>query len=124
MQHYACSDIGKDCMKYHSSSKLSPKTPRRIALWISLLVLSMALLLGCSHPLSGKYTDDKEIVSIEFKSDKAYMGSMLGNASELEYQVKGKDLVLKAPQGNMVLHIEDDGSLSGFGLGTTLRKVK
>lgn len=111
-----------------SKPKSSPRT--RVGLtrvWVAgLWMLAYCLLFttGCARHLTGTYTDENKIVSIEFKNGKAYLASMLGDTSELDYRVKNKDLVLQAPQGNMVLHIQDDGALSGFGAGTTLRKVK
>ena len=93
----------------------------RLVLFLTLTFCLFALT-GCTRRLSGTYTDEQNIVTLEFRDGKAYMGTFLGNKSQLDYEVKGKDLILKAPQGNMVMHIEDDGSLSGFGTGSTLRK--
>jgi hypothetical protein len=105
-------------------SGIRPRTliARLALVWIPAFCL--LAVTGCARALTGTYTDEQKIVSLQFKDGKAYMGSFLGNMSELDYQVKGNDLVIKAPQGNMVLRIQDDGSLAGFGLGTTLRKIK
>jgi hypothetical protein len=62
------------------------------------------------------------ISELKFESGgKVYMKAM-GMETEMKYEVDGKRVKFVGPQGNMILNIQDDGSLEG--LGTKFSKKK
>jgi hypothetical protein len=91
---------------------------------IVALALVGLFLLACGDSMSGKYEDDSGVLSVEFKSGKAYV-TMIGTTTETDYEVNGdKDVFKNSPNsGNTVMTIQKDGSLSGP-MGVTLKKKK
>jgi hypothetical protein len=72
-------------------------------------LLATLLLAACGGGMSGTYQG--EAGSIKFESGKAY--ATLGPAStlELKYSTDGDKILLKSPQGNLVLTRNADGSI-------------
>lgn len=90
-------------------------------IWIATFVcLSLVLISGCNK-MSGKYSDSSGMLSVEFKSSKAYV-TTAGTTQEVDYDVDGDKVTLKNPQGNLVLTKNSDGSLTGGPLGEKLTK--
>ena len=79
---------------------------------LSLLALALFTMTGCAPKLDGKYEDKQGIMSVEFKSGKAYVNT-LGGETEVEYEVNGDKITLKNQAANVVLTRNSDGSLEG-----------
>lgn len=86
------------------------KPARSIA--FGALLLSATLLAGCGGGISGTYASSEGGMSIRFDSGKAYV-TTLGGTVQTGYEVDGDKIILKSPQGNLVLTRNDDGSLQG-----------
>lgn len=86
------------------------KLTRKISL--GALLLSATLLAGCGGGINGTYRTSHGEMSIKFDSGKAYV-TLPGGTVEATYEVDGDKVILKNPQGNLVLTREKDGSLDG-----------
>ena len=86
------------------------KLTRKIS--FGAVLLSAALLAGCGGGLNGTYQTSDGNMSIKFDSGKAYV-TLPGGTVEAGYEVDGDKIILKNPQGNLVLTREKDGSLDG-----------
>ena len=78
-------------------------------------IAAAAMLLAtaaCHSSMSGKYADRNGIMSVEFKSGKAYLETP-GGTVQVDYSVDGDNVILKTPQGNLVLAKHSDGTLDG-----------
>lgn len=78
-----------------------------------LLVVASLIVVGCDHKgkLDGTYSS--AVQSYTFKGDTAtasVMGKKIGE--NWPYTLEGKKVTLEGPGGNLVLTINDDGSLS------------
>ncbi len=89
----------------------------------ALLVLAAAplLLAACGKKLEGTYSDPTGVVQFTFQSNGKVVQSTMGARVELPYEIDGKDVRLNAPQGTMLMKINDDGSLEGP-MGMTLKR--
>ncbi|MGH8273440.1 MAG: hypothetical protein ACRES9_04155 [Gammaproteobacteria bacterium] len=76
------------------------------------LLLSAALFAGCGGGLSGTYESSHGAMSVKFDSGKAYV-TTLGGTIQTAYEVDGNRVILKSPQGNLVLVRNKDGTLDG-----------
>ena len=88
---------------------------RTLAFVFTLLAAAAALSLlptGCASRLTGTYQNDNGAISVEFKSNKAYV-TMLEGTMEVDYQVKRDKIILSNHGGNVVLTRHDDGTLEG-----------
>lgn len=83
---------------------------------------ALALLLtACGSGLSGEYSDQAGMLQYDFKSDgKVYM-TTFGIQVASEYRVDDDKVIIQGSNGNMVLDMKDDGTLSGP-LGMVLSK--
>jgi hypothetical protein len=106
------------------------------------LVIAALLMAGCGTKLRGKYSSKQPAVpgsglfEIEFKSgNKANLSvtypsgiATVGPTSvELDYEVRGKEVTLKNPQGNVnvVATMTDDGCLDvGGDIGKLCKQMK
>lgn len=81
---------------------------------LKVFLIAITLFLSaCSKSLEGTYTDAMGLSSYTFSSGgKVYVGVM-GIESEMTYEVDGDRVKLMMPEGNMVLHKMDDGTLQG-----------
>lgn len=77
-----------------------------------MLLLSATLLAGCGGGINGTYKSSNGLMSIKFESGKAYV-TLPGGTVEAAYEVDGDKVILKNPQGNLVLTREKNGSLDG-----------
>lgn len=90
-----------------------------------LTVAGVAALLaaGCGK-LDGSYADKTGIFQIDFKSgDKANLNTM-GGKIEVDYEINGKEVKVKSPQGTMIATVADDGCLDFGGLFGKVCKKK
>lgn len=80
-----------------------------------LLLIAVAGLMLASCGKKGKLdgTYSSAVQSYTFEGDKA-SGSVMGNkiADHWPYTVEGKKVMLKGPGGDLVLTMNDDGTLS------------
>ena len=90
----------------------------RYAIRCALAVGLMALLVGCSKGLSGKYTMQGGAASIEFKDGKAILSDLSGQVETDDYTVEGNTVTVKSKTGDVKFTIMQDGSLEGGPLGT------
>ena len=70
------------------------------------------LATACAPRLTGTYENDNGAISVEFRSDKAYV-TMLAGTMAVDYQVKRDKIILTNHGGNVVLTRRDDGTLEG-----------
>jgi hypothetical protein len=90
-------------MNHHSSRRM----------WHLILIALVTLIMtGCTPKLDGKYENANGIMSVEFQSGKAYVGTILGQV-EAQYEVNGDKVTLKYQGENVVLTRNSDGSLEG-----------
>lgn len=73
-----------------------------------LTILAIALLAACGGGLSGTY--EGEAGSLTFDGGKADLKTAFSTI-ETDYSIDGDKIVLKAPQGNLVLTRNADGSI-------------
>lgn len=73
-----------------------------------LIVLLVALLAACGGGMSGTY--EGGMGSLTFNGGKADLNA-IGNTFEMDYSTDGDKIVLKTPQGNVVVTRNADGSL-------------
>jgi hypothetical protein len=102
------------------------------------LGIAAFLMVACGNTLEGRYAAKKDKanlaqafadIQIEFKpGHKAnYIVNALGvgNTMELDYEISGKELKLKTPQGTLIATIAADGCLEfGGTLGTMCKQEK
>lgn len=98
-------------MKHRASTMNT--TPTSLFWRTVLLVFASVIFVSCDHKgkLDGTYSSS--IQSYTFKGDTAtasVMGKKMGE--NWPYTVEGKKVTLKGPGGDLVLTINDDGSLS------------
>lgn len=84
---------------------------RRVTLG-ALIALASVGVAGCGSKLNGTYENPNGIMSVEFKSGKAYVTMMFGTV-ESDYEVKGDKIILHTGNQNLVLTRNGDGTLSG-----------
>jgi hypothetical protein len=77
---------------------------------VSVLAASM-ILVGCGSRLDGTYSNG--MASYTFKSDGTVVVNTLGAKVEVEYELDGKDVRIKAPNGVMILTLLDDNTIEG-----------
>ncbi|TAN05226.1 MAG: hypothetical protein EPN38_11380 [Rhodanobacteraceae bacterium] len=75
--------------------------------WLAPLLATL-LLVACSGGVSGTY--EGGFGSIKFESGKAY-ATLMGITRQLDYSTDRDKVVLKSPEGNLVLTRNKDGSL-------------
>jgi len=71
-------------------------------------LLATLLLAACRGGMSGTY--EGGMGSLTFNSGKAD-ATLMGNTIEMDYTTDGNRIVLKSPQGNLVVTRNSDGSL-------------
>ncbi|MGA7966690.1 MAG: hypothetical protein WCB49_12560 [Gammaproteobacteria bacterium] len=76
------------------------------------LLLSATLLAGCGGGINGTYKTSDGNMSIKFDSGKAYL-TLPSGTIQTGYEVDGDKVILRSPQGNLVLNREKNGSLDG-----------
>ncbi|MDR0274841.1 MAG: hypothetical protein LBI48_05805 [Burkholderiaceae bacterium] len=84
--------------------------------------VSFAIFLAaCGQKLSGVYTSD--FMELDFQSGSKVLVGTMGVKTELKYEVDGKKLKIMEADGKppLVLTINDDGSIQGWG-GQVFRK--
>ena len=74
----------------------------------TLIVLVTTLLAACGGGLSGTYEGD--MGSLTFDGSKADLKTF-SSTIEMDYSVDGDKILLKSPQGNLVVTRNADGSL-------------
>lgn len=70
--------------------------------------LAALLLAACSGGISGTY--EGGLGTIRFESGKAY-ATLMRASREMDYRVDGDKIVLRSPEGDLVLTRDADGSL-------------
>jgi len=75
---------------------------------IALPLLCAALLAACGGGINGTYAGN--LVSLTFHSGKVE-AQMMGQTIAMDYRVDGDKIVLKSPQGDVVITRQSDGSL-------------
>jgi hypothetical protein len=79
------------------------------------IAVAALLMTGCGHSLNGTYADKDASVQIEFKSGHKANYAAGGSVMEVDYEVSGKEVKVKALPtlfgGTVVGRIADDGCL-------------
>ncbi len=79
-----------------------------------LCILCLALLLtACGSGLNGTYSDEFGMSTYSFKPDGKVVLEVLGNATELSYELDGEKLKIVSPQGNFIMTVKDKDSIVG-----------
>ncbi|MCW3055869.1 MAG: hypothetical protein JWN14_5039 [Chthonomonadales bacterium] len=76
------------------------------------LALFTITMTGCTSKLDGKYESANGVMSVEFKSDKAYLSTFAGEV-QADYEIKDDKVIVKYNGENTVLTRNSDGSLEG-----------
>lgn len=88
------------------------------------VLAAACLLVACGKSLDGTYSGT--MGSFEFERDGKVTVEILGMERQLAYRIDGNKVLIGGAEGgdggDMVLRIQDDGSLSG--MGQTLIKKK
>lgn len=83
-------------------------------------VLGMTVLLGaCGNGLSGEFQDEMGITRYEFTNDGRVYMSVMGIEAAGEYELDGKRVVVKGPNGTVVLNREGEDLVGPMGLKLT-----
>jgi hypothetical protein len=80
--------------------------------------------LSRGQRLEGKYTSPQGLFDLEFKDNNKVNQITLFGTTEIDYEVSGKEVKLKAPTGTMVGTIGDDGCLNFGGFYGAMCKTK
>ena len=89
-----------------------------------LCILCLALLLtACGSGLNGTYSDEFGMSTYSFKPDGKVVLEVLGNATELSYELDGEKLKIVSPQGNFIMTVKDKDSIVGP-MGMVLARKK
>jgi len=122
-----------------SARKRSNKTTSRCGLTAAPAIVALLVAACGGAQLHGKYFTSKQPAvqfsglvesEIEFKSgNKANVivgvFGMRGPTQEVDYEVRGKEVTIKSPQGTMVATIADDGCLDfGGALGKLCKQAE
>jgi hypothetical protein len=91
----------------------------KIMLYFILIVLISSC--GLSGGLSGSYIDQTGMTTYEFHSNGKVSFTIMGIETEVDYEVSGDKVKISSPQGNMILRLQKDGSLTG-GMGVVYHK--
>jgi uncharacterized lipoprotein YehR (DUF1307 family) len=84
---------------------------------LAMVLPAMLVMAGCDK-ISGKYADEHGMVTVEFKSGKAYVTTAGGAAIESTYDVDGDKVTMHVSGTDMVFTKNSDGSLTGGPLGS------
>jgi hypothetical protein len=80
----------------------------------TFVLASCLFLFACRSRLDGEYSDSVTgISSYTFKPNGKVVMSTFGIGMEMDYEVDGNEVKIKTGGGNMILKVEDDGSLGG-----------
>ncbi|MEJ2523774.1 MAG: hypothetical protein P8080_13045, partial [Gammaproteobacteria bacterium] len=83
-------------------------------------VLGLGLVLaGCGNGFSGEFQDEMGVTRYEFNDDGRVYMSVMGIEAAGEYELDGKRVVVKGPNGTMVLNREGDDLVGPMGLKLT-----
>jgi hypothetical protein len=74
--------------------------------------------------LEGRYTNSQALVDLQFKDNNKVNQITLFGTTEIDYEVDGKEVKLKAPTGTMVGTIGDDGCINFGGIYGAICKTK
>lgn len=75
-------------------------------------LLATLMLAACGGGMSGTYGDAGANFTITFSGSTVDLDMGLAGTHEMKYSVDGNKIVLKTPQGNLVLTRNADGSIS------------
>lgn len=90
-----------------------PLRALRVLVTTAILATASAGLSGCGSRLSGTYESANGVMTVEFRSGKAYLTMPLATV-EAPYEVDGDKVILHRVAGvNLVLTRNADGSLQG-----------
>lgn len=83
-----------------------------------LIIVATLILAACGSGLDGTYSNG--MLKVKFESGgKAYMSAAFmgieGAESEVKYEIDGDKVIISTPQGNQVLRLQKDGTLTGAG---------
>ncbi len=90
---------------------------------LSLACVLCVLFWSCGSGLNGTYADSSGLVSYTFKSNGVVSVSAMGAEIEQKYKVENGKVKIVSPQGDLVLTITDDATITGP-MGMTLTKQK
>ena len=118
--------------KMMTTSNKNFGTTSRCALTVALVIAAL-LMAACGTELHGKYSslegsNTAMNIEIEFKpGNKAnynygVMG-LRGPTTEVDYEVRGKEVLIKIPQSTLVGTITDDGCLDFSSFGKLCKQV-
>jgi major membrane immunogen (membrane-anchored lipoprotein) len=71
------------------------------------------LLTACGSSIDGTYSDEMGMTSYNFKDGSKVYISVMGNETELEYEVDDDKVKINGPDGNIILTLNEDGTLQG-----------
>jgi len=80
------------------------------------LMLAGAMLAACGNGFSGVYRDEMGVSQYEFTGDGRVYMSVMGIESAGEYEVDGERIVLRGPNGTMVLSRDGEELVGPMGL--------
>lgn len=85
----------------------------------AILLASGAMVAACGKGFSGEYLDEMGISQYEFTRDGRVYMSVMGIESTGEYEVDGERVVLRGPNGTMVLSRDGEDLVGPMGLRLT-----
>ncbi len=86
-----------------------------------LAITAVLALAACGSKVSGTYTGPG--MNLEFKSGGKVVQTVMGMEVEMKYEVEDNKVKLITPSGNLVLTLQEDGSIKGP-MGIRLEKKK
>lgn len=93
---------------------MNHKTHSSRTIGFAVAACALALLAGCGSKLDGTYSGT--MVDWEFKSGKKVNMNTLGGKIELDYEISGKEVKIKTPEGVLLATIGNDGCLDFGGM--------
>lgn len=87
----------------------------------ALACAALLALAACGSKVSGTYSGAG--MQLEFKSGGKVIQHVLGMEVEMKYEVEDNKVKLLSPGGNLILTLQDDGSIQGP-MGIKLVKQK
>jgi hypothetical protein len=93
---------------------------RKSSIWV-LLSTAALLMNGCGKSVTGHYSDDSNMFSVDLKSDGTATVNIGGTTQQGKYTADSKTVTLTVDGETKTFTIYDDGTLGG-GNGITLKK--
>lgn len=97
---------------------------KAVQMTVAMMMAALVLVAcGDGSKVSGSYADKNGMFHLIFKSNGKVTVDTVAGGGDFDYKVDGKSITMKMPQGDQVMTLQDDGTISVPG-GMTLAKER